>query len=385
MDLILDPDPQAAAGALISYHEMLTEMRGNNKLLAGPLADYRRFVVLQSRYQSVLRVIYRARYYRKERFTRKQNTQRALRLTGGLLAGKIDVRCFPLTTQQQHLQTKHDRQFLYARRPANIPANGPVDAALIAAIEPQHLSTRRYEPNQAVAVPVKNINLNRSMNRRQRRALLYPIAQFPAPQAILNYYRPNNPYLNAAPLQLINIGRAEFSWAKGYPSVPTKALMREAAIAESVVFVWPERGSSDRCLQTTPALAPGPHMPIRSYHQNHVVTEQRPRCRHRYSPLLMSCRTKYIRGDRMPGNQGSGHHGRARSCVDRQGNFICRTSECRGHTLNCAPPAVCAIDHRRQTQVSSSLSHDNAPGHHSSVQLCRSYLHGESSGKSSRW
>jgi hypothetical protein len=87
-----DPDPQAAPGAMISYHEMLNDMRGNKKLLAQNLNDYSRFVVIHSAYGFQLLQLYQQRFYRKEKFTRKQSTARALRSTGGLLAGMMTVR-----------------------------------------------------------------------------------------------------------------------------------------------------------------------------------------------------------------------------------------------------------------------------------------------------
>jgi hypothetical protein len=185
---------------------------------------------------------------------------------------------------------KHYNRFIYARP---LAPGAPITA--------QDLSTRRYEPNQGVPIPARNRNITLSMNRRQIRGILYSnVVNHVAPdahhQAILDYYRPIQQYANGGPLPLIHIGQAGFMWNKGYPSIPTKTLMRETAIAGSVVFVWPERGTSNRCLQTTPAIAIGPNAPVRNYHQNTVMHANTRRCTHRYCTLFNSIKNKVYTG-----------------------------------------------------------------------------------------
>lgn len=86
----------------ITYQEVLELLSGLRLCLAGTLADLRAYDRVHSRYRPILLELFEDLFYRREAMNRVKYQQKALRLTGSLLAGRIDVSLSLLLT---HLST----------------------------------------------------------------------------------------------------------------------------------------------------------------------------------------------------------------------------------------------------------------------------------------
>jgi hypothetical protein len=158
-------------------------------------------------------------------------------------------------------------------------------------IRRQDLTRQRHATHQPPGnqPPVRYPILRKTMNRASRRALFFAHVPDPnyvaANDPLIQYYTPP-PLINPPPLMpIVFFGNGKFGWQRGHRAVPTRKLAEETAKAGSVVILVPERGTSTRCVQTTPGLAPGPNTPRRQFHQSTERMVLRLCCGHRFVTL----------------------------------------------------------------------------------------------------